>query len=63
MTVDDVLADIEATDPAVEAELGKPPSRSGEDEQKRCPECGVEPSVSGGRCWPCRGRSMVEEER
>lgn len=23
-----------------------------------CPECGKEPSVSGGRCFLCRGKSM-----
>jgi len=59
MTVDDVIADIEGTDPAVEAELGKPPARTAEG-PKLCPECRVEPSVYGGRCWLCRGRSMME---
>jgi hypothetical protein len=65
MSVDDVIADIEAQrpdDPSVEAELGKPPARAGEG-QKLCLECGLEPSVNGGRCWLCRGRSMVDEAR
>lgn len=26
--------------------------------EKLCPDCKVEPAVSGGRCIVCRGRSM-----
>jgi predicted RNA-binding Zn-ribbon protein involved in translation (DUF1610 family) len=44
-------------DPAVEAELGKLPAHVG---AVACPECGGEPSVNGGRCLTCRGRSMQE---
>jgi hypothetical protein len=56
---DDVIADIEGfgEDPSVEAELGKLPAHGA---GGACPECGVEPSVTGGRCWTCRGRSMQE---
>lgn len=64
MTVDDVIADIEATegnDPAVEAELGKPPVRvDGDGDGPFCPQCGIEPSLTGSRCWRCRGESMQE---
>lgn len=46
-------------DPSVEAELGKLPARADEGGGGPCPECGVEPSVYGGRCWLCRGQSMA----
>lgn len=26
----------------------------------RCPECRREPQINGGRCFECRGRSMVD---
>lgn len=48
-------------DPAVEAEFGKPPARADEG-GGLCPECGVEPSASGGRCFRCRGESMMEAD-
>lgn len=29
--------------------------------RKPCPECGIEPAdARGGRCFECRGRSMVD---
>lgn len=43
-------------DPSVEAELGEMPAHGA---GGTCPEC-AEPSVNGGRCWTCRGRSMQE---
>lgn len=55
----DEQVDERGQDPSVEAELGNPPARIG---GKLCPECGVEPSVNGGRCWTCRGLSMMEAD-
>lgn len=28
-------------------------------DQPMCPECRVEPALNGGRCFTCRGRSML----
>ncbi len=48
----------EQTERSGAAKYGRP--MRAETARKTCPECQRREAVDGGRCWQCRGESMVE---